>query len=311
MTGGLHGKAERCARGVTVYLVPGLTACQRRAVIRRLRQEASRGLSPDLPLPQLAIAFGLDRACSAARIVGGMVRLHPGVTLVPGVFVVALMALFVVATANRAENAPARGLSSAEAVAQGSGRAAREWPAGPRVLPYVAATTEGGGKAIEGGPGRGPVFPVTAVTEADGGVANDANGAWRHCARHARRWRHHRTGSPALAGPGVLAGPAVLATSSAPAGQPVGSRPPLGVRRSSTWYDCSHGRPASREQAASRAAAASRGGGVSLGSAWTAGSHWPACAAVRSRSGRHACRCSMTGGMPPCTAHFPGPRALA
>ena len=46
---GLHGKVERCARGVTVYLLPGLTGKQRKAVLRRLRQEASRGCGPGLP----------------------------------------------------------------------------------------------------------------------------------------------------------------------------------------------------------------------------------------------------------------------
>jgi hypothetical protein len=48
---------ERGPQGVTVYLVPGLTTWQRRAVIRRLRQEASRGFGPPLPLPQLALAL--------------------------------------------------------------------------------------------------------------------------------------------------------------------------------------------------------------------------------------------------------------
>jgi hypothetical protein len=97
---GLHGRAERGPRGVTVYLVPGLTACQRRAVIRRLRQEASRLIGPPLPLPQLAVALGLDRVRSAARITGAIVRLHPAVTLLPGAFVAALMALFVIASAD-------------------------------------------------------------------------------------------------------------------------------------------------------------------------------------------------------------------
>ena len=87
---GMYGRAEGCARGARVYLLPGLTAGQRKAVIRRLRQEASRGFGPPLPLPQLALALGFDRVRTAARIVGAMVRLHPAVTLVPGAFVVAI-----------------------------------------------------------------------------------------------------------------------------------------------------------------------------------------------------------------------------
>ncbi|MDX6344653.1 MAG: hypothetical protein QOH87_4791 [Trebonia sp.] len=114
---GLHGRVERCARGVTVCLLPGLTAWQRRAVIRRLRQEASRGFGPALPLPQLAIALGLDRVRTAARIVRSIVRLHPAVTLVPSAFVVAMVALFVIAAGDRAAIAPGRGGGLADAVA--------------------------------------------------------------------------------------------------------------------------------------------------------------------------------------------------
>src|SRR5215469_11056940 len=97
---GLHGRAERSPHGVTVYLVPGLTACQRRAVIRRLRQEASRYVGPALPLPQLAVALGLDRVRSAARTAGAIVRLHPAVTLLPGALVAALVTVFVIASAD-------------------------------------------------------------------------------------------------------------------------------------------------------------------------------------------------------------------
>jgi hypothetical protein len=71
-------------------------------VLRRLRQEASRGLGPPLPRPQLAVALGLDRVRMAARIAKAIVRLHPTVTLLPGVFVVALLALFVAASAEGA-----------------------------------------------------------------------------------------------------------------------------------------------------------------------------------------------------------------
>jgi hypothetical protein len=100
----LHGRTERGARGVTVYLLPGLTTSQRRAVIRRLRQEASRGFGPPLPLPQLVVALGLDRVRTAVRVAVAMVRLHPAVTLVPSAFVVIAMALFVVASAEGSAN---------------------------------------------------------------------------------------------------------------------------------------------------------------------------------------------------------------
>jgi hypothetical protein len=152
---GLHGKVERCARGVTVCLLPGLTAWQRRAVIRRLRQEASRGFGPALPLPQLAIALGLDRVRTAARIVRSIVRLHPAVTLVPSAFVVAMVALFVIAAGDRAAIAPGRGggLADAVAVRGGVARASGTSPSQARAARLTAARGTGGTGA--GGTGLG------------------------------------------------------------------------------------------------------------------------------------------------------------
>jgi hypothetical protein len=142
---GLHGKAEGCARAVTVYLLPGLTAWQRRAVIRRLRQEASRGFGPPLRQPQLAIAIGVDRVRTAARIVTALVRLHPAVTLLPGALVAAMVTLFVIAAGERPgiTSGTRGGLAEAAAV---SGSAARTQSAG-RTRAWVAQVTaaEGSG----------------------------------------------------------------------------------------------------------------------------------------------------------------------
>jgi hypothetical protein len=96
---GLQGIAERVPRGVTIYLLPGLTSRQRRAVIRRLRQEASRGCGPELPLAQLIVALLLDRVRGALGLAAGAVRLHPGTTLLPAAFVATVMTLFVLVSA--------------------------------------------------------------------------------------------------------------------------------------------------------------------------------------------------------------------
>ena len=95
---GFQGIAERLPRGVTIYLLPGLTGRQRRAVIRRLRQEASRGCGPELPLPQLAIALLLDRVRGALGLAVAALRLHPGTTLLPAALVAVVLALFVLAS---------------------------------------------------------------------------------------------------------------------------------------------------------------------------------------------------------------------
>jgi hypothetical protein len=108
---GLHGIAEPSARGVIVYLLPGLTGQQRKAVIRRLRQEASRGFGPALPLFWLVIALCVDRVRMAAGTAVAVFRLHPTVTLLAGV-AAAAMALFVLSSTGGAPGlAPRPGLA--------------------------------------------------------------------------------------------------------------------------------------------------------------------------------------------------------
>jgi hypothetical protein len=149
---GLYGRAERCARTVTVYLLPGLSAWQRRAVIRRLRMEASRGFGPPLPLPQLAIALGVDRVRTSARIVRAIVRLHPAVTLLPSAFVVIMMTLFVVASGERPGITPGTrgGLADAAAVSGGTARAGAP-PGRARATRVTAVDGTGASVAAVGG----------------------------------------------------------------------------------------------------------------------------------------------------------------
>jgi hypothetical protein len=121
---GLHGIAEPGARGVTVYLLPGLTASQRKAVIRRLRQEASRGFGPPLPMPSLVIALCADRMRVAAGTTVAVFRLHPTVMLLPGA-AVAAMTLFMLASTGAAGPAPRTGIGGALAGNGYSASAAR------------------------------------------------------------------------------------------------------------------------------------------------------------------------------------------
>jgi hypothetical protein len=140
---GVHGRVERCAGGVAVCLLPGLTAWQRRAVIRRLRQEASRGFGPALPLPQLVIALGLDRMRTAAGIVRAIVRLHPAVALVPSATVVAMATMFVIAAGDRPAGAGG-GLADAAAVSGSPAGAVGVSPTPARVARVAAGQGSGG-----------------------------------------------------------------------------------------------------------------------------------------------------------------------
>jgi hypothetical protein len=111
---GLYGTAKRCPQGVTIYLVPGLTGRQRQAVIRRLRQEASRGCGPELPLPGLLVALGADRVRVAVKLTAAAVRLHPAAMLLPTGLVAAGMLLLVLTSAGvRPEPADAAGRAGA------------------------------------------------------------------------------------------------------------------------------------------------------------------------------------------------------
>ena len=80
---GLHAAAERHGRSTTVYLLPGLSAAQRRAALRRLKISARRGYDPKLPAPQLAVALAADRIRTTVGWAGAVFRSHPAGSTVP------------------------------------------------------------------------------------------------------------------------------------------------------------------------------------------------------------------------------------
>jgi hypothetical protein len=174
---GFQGIAERFPRGVTIYLLPGLTGRQRRAVIRRLRQEASRGFGPELPLPQLVIALFLDRVRGAIGLALAAVRFHPGVTLLPAAFVAAVMTLFVLTSAG----VEAVGVARPALVAEQSGTGLRS-AAGTDVGGLVAmgggskGATAGGLVAVGGG-SKGATAGVTGAGTGAGRIRPSSTGA--------------------------------------------------------------------------------------------------------------------------------------
>lgn len=98
LSAGLHGQAEWGARGTTIYLVPGLTGGQRRAALRRLRQEASRGCGPALPATDLTVALAADRLRVGVRNTAAVIRTHPAGSLLPAALAGLLLTLFVLAS---------------------------------------------------------------------------------------------------------------------------------------------------------------------------------------------------------------------
>jgi hypothetical protein len=80
---GLHAAAVADGRNTTVFLLPGLTAAERRAALRRLRLSARMGYCPPLPAGQLALALAADRVRTTVGQLGTLVRSHPAGSTVP------------------------------------------------------------------------------------------------------------------------------------------------------------------------------------------------------------------------------------
>ncbi|MBO0806575.1 MAG: hypothetical protein J2P25_26285, partial [Nocardiopsaceae bacterium] len=95
----MYAEAELGSKGIVVYLLPGLTPAQRKAALRRLRQEGSRGCGPRLSSAQLAVALAADRMLAGARNTGGAVRQHPVGALVPALLVGGLLVMLGFASA--------------------------------------------------------------------------------------------------------------------------------------------------------------------------------------------------------------------
>jgi len=184
---GLHAAAERHGRAITVYLLSGLSATQRRAALRRLRISARRGYSPRLPAPQLALALLADRIRTAAGRAGAVFRSHPAGSTVPVMVVsagaIAFLALSAVSIQVIHRPSGLGPPSSGAAVAAGpavSGRAG-PGPAGSRG-PAAAGRSDPGGQSGPGGaPGRAgsgssPGAPAPAASGSGGGTGGNPAG---------------------------------------------------------------------------------------------------------------------------------------
>jgi hypothetical protein len=96
LPGGLHARAE--ARGrhtVIIYLLPGLTVAQRRAVLRRLRSSARVGHGPLLSRAGMARAMAADRIRTNLRNAAAALRVHPAILAPPLLLTVAAAVAFV------------------------------------------------------------------------------------------------------------------------------------------------------------------------------------------------------------------------
>lgn len=80
---GLHASAKSEGRHTVIYLVPGLSAADKRSAIDRLRASARVGHGPKLPVVSLMAALIADRVRFNLRNAVAAARLHPTGLAIP------------------------------------------------------------------------------------------------------------------------------------------------------------------------------------------------------------------------------------
>jgi hypothetical protein len=144
---GLHVRAEAHGTDTIVYLLPGLTAAQRRAALNRARSSARMGHGPDLPATGLAFAVAADRMRTTVRNGAAAMRVHPGIVIPPVLIMVsAALAFLLLASVSVTYRPPGAGPE----------------PQGDPVSQGIMAPGPAGG-THPGGSGRSPGSPPSSL----------------------------------------------------------------------------------------------------------------------------------------------------
>jgi hypothetical protein len=192
---GLHAAAERHGRSTTVYLLPGLTAQERRAALRRLRLSARMGYCPRLPAAQLAFALLADRIRTTIGQAGAVFRMHPAGSTVPVMVVsagaIAFLALSTVSirvlhnprTASQSSASGTLPAASARAVpisgpspGQAAGALGSPGNSGNPGQPGSGSSQQGA-QGQPGSGGLGGSSPATSPGRAGTGTGNQGSGS--------------------------------------------------------------------------------------------------------------------------------------
>lgn len=94
LPGGLHVRVGVHGRNTILYLLPGLTAAQRKAAIRRARSAARVGHGPGLPAAGVARALAADRIRTTVRNGLAAMRMHPASFFPPLIIIVTVAAAY-------------------------------------------------------------------------------------------------------------------------------------------------------------------------------------------------------------------------
>jgi hypothetical protein len=92
---GLHIRAVPRGRDTVIYLLPGLTAAQRQAALRRARSSARMGHGPRLPVPGVLGAVMVDRMRTTVRNGAAAMRGHPAILVPPLVIVLSAAVAYI------------------------------------------------------------------------------------------------------------------------------------------------------------------------------------------------------------------------
>ena len=87
LPGGLHVRVAASGKDTIIYLLPGLTAMQRRAALRRARSSARMGHGPGLPTAGVAGAMAADGIRTTLRNAAAAMRAHPAIFVPPMVII--------------------------------------------------------------------------------------------------------------------------------------------------------------------------------------------------------------------------------
>jgi hypothetical protein len=88
LPGGLHIRAVARGKDTVIYLLPGLTAEQRQAALRRARSSGRMGQGPRLPAAGVAGAVMVDRFRATVRNGAAAMRGHPAIFVPPILIIV-------------------------------------------------------------------------------------------------------------------------------------------------------------------------------------------------------------------------------
>ncbi len=154
LPGGQHVRVGVQGRNTILYLLPGLSAVQRKAAIRRARSAARVGHGPALPAPGVARALAADRVRTTVRNGLAAMRMHPAIFFPPMVIIVAVAVAYLVLVSVSFRLIPHASEPNVVFGASGGHQALR--PTARPGDPPASGSAPGSSRSPSGPRGRGP-----------------------------------------------------------------------------------------------------------------------------------------------------------